>query len=108
MALNQVQVKFVNEAVRPMIEKLILFRSQLDAFVLDFDNQQTALPTNATVLDDNADGSAPRADAPQIQGTHVSQLRTFCLNMRDQISGAALNTLVQLAVRDVDTILRSR
>lgn len=107
MALNPVQVKFINEAVRPTIEKLILFRSQLDAFVLDFDNQQTALPTNGTVLDDNQDGTAPRTDAPQLTGAQVSQLRTFCANMRDQISGTALNTLVALSVRPVETILRS-
>ena len=107
MALTQPQAKFVNEAVRPMIEKLILFRSQLDAFVLDFDNQQAPLPTNATVLDDNADGSAPRADAPQLTGAQVSQLRTFAANMRDQISGTALNTLVSVAVRPVEAILRN-
>lgn len=41
MPLNPVQVKFVNEAVRPMVERVIFFRSQLDAFVQDFDNQQT-------------------------------------------------------------------
>lgn len=106
MPLNQVQVKFVNEAVRPTIERLIFFRSQLDAFVLDYDNQQTVLPTTATVLDDNADGSAPRPDAPQLTGAQVASLRTFCANMRDQISTTALNTLVNVAVRPVEMILR--
>lgn len=107
MALNTVQVKFVNEAARPMIERLILFRSQLDAFVIDFDNQQTPLPTDATVLTDNEAGTAARTDAPQLTGAQMNQLRLFCANMRDQISGTALNTLVGLSVRSIETILRS-
>lgn len=108
MPLNPVQVKFVNEVVRPMTERIILFRSQLDAFVLDFDNQQTPLPTSATALDDNADGTAPRADAPQLTGAQCTQLRNFAIGMRDQISGTALNTLIQVAVRDIENILRQR
>lgn len=107
MALNQNQVKFTNEVIRPMIEKLIRFRSELDAFVIDYANQQTPLPTNAVSLDDNSDGSAPRTDAPTIQGTHAASLNTFCTNMRDTISGAALNTLVQLSVRPVEQIIRN-
>jgi hypothetical protein len=106
MALNQVQVQFVNDVVRPMVEKLIRFRSEMDAFVLDFDNQQTPLPTNATVLDDNAGGTAPRTDAPNITGAQVSNLRTFCANMRDQITPTSLNTLISVAVRPVEVILR--
>lgn len=89
-----------------MIEKLIRFRSELDAFVVDYANQQTPLPTTAVSLDDNTDGTAPRTDAPTIQGSHVASLNTFCTNMRDTISGPALNTLVQLAVRPVESILR--
>ena len=107
MPLTQVQVKFVTEAVRPMVEKLILFRSQLDAFVLDFDNPQTPLPTNGTVLDDNATGDAPRPDAPQLTGAQVTALRNFAAGMRDQISGTSLNTLVTVAVRSVEQILRN-
>jgi hypothetical protein len=107
MALNQVQVKFVNEAIRPMIEKLIRFRSELDALVVDFDNQQTPLPTDGTVLTDNTDGSAPRADAPQITGAQATALRTFCAGMRDQINASAHNILVQLSVRSVEQILRN-
>jgi hypothetical protein len=106
MALNPNQVRFVNEVARPMIEKLIRFRSELDAFVMDYANQQTPLPTNAVSLDDNADGTAPRMDAPTLQGSHVASLNTFCTNMRDTISGATLNTLIQLSVRPVETILR--
>lgn len=106
MALNPQQVKFTNEVVRPMIEKLIRFRSELDAFVVDYANQQTPLPTTAVNLDDNESGTAPRADAPTILGSQVVSLNTFCTNMRDQISGTALNTLVQLSVRPVENILR--
>lgn len=106
MALTPVQVTFVNDVVRPMVEKLILFRSQLDAFVLDFDNQQSPIPTNASVLDDNNTGTAPRTDAPNITGAQANSLRGFCANMRDQISGVALNTLISVAVRDIEAILR--
>lgn len=106
MALNPVQVKFVNEVVRPMVEKLIRFRSELDAFTLDFANQLTPLPTTAAALDDNSTGTAPRTDAPNITGAQVVSLNTFCTNMRDQISGASLNTLVSVAVRPVEQILR--
>jgi hypothetical protein len=106
MALTPVQVNFVNQAVRPTIEQLILFRSRLDAFILDFDNQQVPLPTNATVLDDNDTGTAPRADAPQLTGAQVSALRTFCFNMKGQLSDANLATLVSVSVRSVETILR--
>lgn len=107
MALTPTQVTFVNEVVRPMIEKLIRFRSELDAFVLDYANQQTPLPTTAVNLDDNTSGTAPRTDAPTLQGSNVASLNTFCTNMRDQISGTALNTLVQLSVRPVEQILRN-
>jgi hypothetical protein len=106
MALTPVQVGFVTEAVRPTVEMLILFRSRLDAFILDFDNQQTPLPTNATVLDDNVSGTAPRTDAPQLTGAQVTALRTFCGNMKGQLSDANLATLVSVSVRSVETILR--
>jgi hypothetical protein len=106
MALNQTQVKFVNEAIRPMVEELILFKSKLDAFVLDFDNQQTPLPTNATVLDDNDAGTAPRIDAPQITGAQATSLRTFCFNMSAQITPASLAALVNVSARPVEHILR--
>ena len=106
MPLNPVQVAFVQDAVRPTIEEIILFRSKLDAFVLDFDNQQTPLPTTAALLDDNAAGTAPRTDAPTLTGQQVSNLRTFCANMRDQVTAANLNTLITLSAQTLETILR--
>ena len=106
MALNPVQVAFVNETCRPLIEKLIKARYELDAFVLDFDNQQTPLPTAATDLDDNSNGTAPRTDAPTLQGDQMTQLRNFAANMRDQISSVALDSLVALSVRPVAAIIR--
>jgi len=106
MPLNPVQVAFVQDAVRPMIEGIILFRSKLDAFVLDFDNQQTPLPTTAVALDDNPAGMAPRSDAPTITGQQVSNLRTFCANMRDQVTTTNLNALITLSVQTLEAILR--
>lgn len=106
MPLNQTQVKFVGVS-RQMVEKLIRFRSELDAYVLDYDNQgASALPTTAVALDDNEAGTAPRADAPAITGAQIQSLRGFALGMRDQISGATLNTLISVSVRSVEEILR--
>lgn len=105
MALNLVQVQFVGVA-RQMVEKIIRFRSELDAFVLDYDNQQVPLPTTAAALEDNDSGVAPRADAPNLSGAQVQSLRGFCLGMRDQITPATLNTLISVAARPVEAILR--
>lgn len=105
--LNEVQRAYINETVRPMIERIILFRDELDAFVLEADNQQTPIPNVADTLNDGTGGITPRTDAPTLQGTHVTQLRNFAAGMRDQISGAALNALVALSVRDVRTITRT-
>lgn len=107
MALTQPQVKFVNDVVRPHIERLIRFTSELDAFTLDYANQQTPLPTDSTVLTDSADGSAARADAPQLTGAMVASLATFTANMRANINAASLNALVAAAVRPVEAILRN-
>lgn len=105
--LNPVQRTFVNETMRPMIERIIMIRDELDSYVLEADNQQTPIPNVADVLNDGNDGTTPRTDAPQLQGIHATQLRNFASTMRDQISGVALNTLITLAVRDVRTINRS-
>lgn len=105
--LNEVQVKFVNETVRPMIEDLIAMRYRLEAFVLDFDNQQTPIVSDAQVLNDGAGGVTNRSDAPTLTGTNITQLRTFANNMLGQLSGASLNALIALAVRDVNTIVKS-
>lgn len=106
MPLNTVQVAFVNESARPMVESLIRYRSELEAFVLQFDNQQDAIPTSAVALDDNSTGTAPRDDAPLLTGQRVSQLRTFANDMFSQIDSVALDILVSLAVRPVGNIIR--
>lgn len=106
MALNQVQVKLVNEVVRPWIEQVIRMTSQMDAFLLDMNNQQVPLPTTAVNLDDNADGTAPRADAPVLTGQMVENLRLFTTTMRGAVSAQALQQLVSASVRPVEQILR--
>lgn len=105
ISLDPVQRAYINEVARPMIENLIRFRYQLDAFVLDTDNQQNPIPNISDVLNDNDSGTAPRSDAPQITGANITQLRNFAASMRDQISQTALTALVKLAVRDVQTII---
>lgn len=106
ITINEVQRQYIQEVVRPMIERLIAFRYALDAFVLDTDNQQTPIPNVADVINDNQSLTGPRSDAPQLNGSHITQLRNFAANMRDQITGPALNTLVSVAVRDVQRIIR--
>jgi hypothetical protein len=105
--LNPVQVAFVQEAARPTIEKLIRARSVLDAFVLDYDNMQTPIVADSEVLNDAPGGVTPRTDAPNLTGTNLLQLRNFAANMRDQINGVALNSLIELSVRSVEDILRN-
>lgn len=104
--LNQVQRDYVNDVARPMIERLINIRYQLDAFVLDTDNQQTAIPNIADVLNDGVTGLSPRNDAPTLNGNQITQLRNFAATMRDQINGPALNALIQSAVRPIQLILK--
>ncbi len=105
MPLNLTQVSFVRTS-RQMIERLIKMRFELDAYVLDFDHQQVPLPTDAVALDDNSTGTVPRDDAPELTGAKVQSMRNFAAGMRDQINDVALASLVELAVRDVDTIVR--
>lgn len=104
--LNDVQKKFVQETCRPLIEDLIKFHSRLNSFVLDYDNQQTAITVDTEILNDGI-GNNPRTDAPNLTGQRLSQLRSFAANMRDQISSATLDVLVELSVRDVNTIIRN-
>lgn len=103
--LNEVQVKFVNEAVRPFIEYLISVRYRLDTFVKDVDNQQSAIASNTEVLNDG-DGLNPRSDAPALTGQNIAQLRNFANNMLGQIDDVALAALIKLAVRDLNTIVK--
>ena len=108
MPLNPVQVKFANEVVRPFIEKIILHCSQLDAFISDYDNQQTPLPSSgATPIDDNATGTAPREDAPTLTGAQIGAFRTFVGNMRAQVSAGNLASLIEASVRPLEAILRN-
>ena len=107
MALNPVQVAFVREVVRPLVERIILHCNQLDAFIADYDNQQTPIPNSgSTPLDDNNDGTAPRIDAPQLTGDQIGALRTFVGNMRAAVSAGSYNALVSVSVRSVEAILR--
>lgn len=108
MPLNPVQVRFVTDVCRPMIERIIYFRSQLDAFVLAFDNQQNPLPGTGVSLEDATGGTTPRVDVPTLTGAQTTALRNFCLTMRDQITPASLNTLINVSARDLESILRDR
>ena len=105
--LNAVQKAFVSEAARPMIEDLIKFKARLDAFIVDFDNQETPIASTSDALADGAN-DLPRTDAPQLTGANLTTMRTICGNMSGQLSGATYNAMVRLAVRDLDTILKER
>jgi len=104
--LNEVQRLFINETVRPAIEKIINFRYQLVQLVDEMSNQQTPIANTTDVLGDGPGGTVPRSDAPALTGQNVAQLLTFATGMRDQVSTAALNQLIQLAVRSVNQIVQ--
>ena len=109
MALNQVQVDFVNEVARPHFEAMVKMIDGLDIFIADYDAIQgsaDALPEDATVLDDNADGTAPRADAPQLTGLLVKQLRNFSNTMSGTVNAAQKDILIAAMVRGLATVLR--
>lgn len=106
-ALNEVQRTFVGDVARPMVERLIAFRAELDLFIQDYDNQQAPVLNNADQLGDNAAGTAPRTDAPILTGANLASLRTFCGNMVTQLSDANRNAMIALAVRDLRTIVKS-
>lgn len=104
--LNQVQRDFVNGVARPHIEKLIEVYYLCDMFAKDYDNQQSAIAATADQLGDGEGGIAPRVDAPVLTGAQLQSLRTFSVNMRDQINAAALAQLIQAAVRSVKGIVQ--
>jgi hypothetical protein len=104
--LNEVQIDLVQITVRPALEKLVGIRYYLDALVQELDNQQDPIANTADDLNDATGGLSPRTDAPTLQGSHVTQLRNFAANMRDQIDGTALNTLTSLMVRDVNKVIQ--
>ena len=89
------------------LEKIINFYYYLDGLVTELDNQQDAITNSVDELGDDGTGLNPRSDAPTLTGQHVAQLRAFAANMRDQVSASALDILVSLAVRDVNTIIRN-
>lgn len=104
--LNEEQRNYVNGTARPQIERLVAIWHELDAFVREADNQQDPIANVADILNDGTNGTTPRTDGPQLMGSHITQLRNFCANMRDQISSTALNTLITLMVRDFRTVVK--
>jgi len=108
MALNQVQVDFVNEAARPHMEEIIRALHVLDTFVADYDAIQgsaDALPEDATVLDDGAGGTAPRTDAPQLTGVQVKTLRDLSNSMSAVVIQATKTVLISKMVRPLSQVL---
>ena len=103
--LDPVQVAFMNEAVRPMLEALVKFKFRADAFVLDYDNQQNAIATTADDLGDGVDGLTPRVGAPTWTGTRLAQFRTLNGNMADQLDGATLDVMIELMVNALHNVV---
>ena len=62
--LDPVQVAFMNETIRPALEDLVRFKFRVDAFILDYDNQQHAIVKDADDLGEGVDGTTPRGGAP--------------------------------------------
>ena len=103
--LNEVQRAYINETVRPAIENMIKFRYKLAMLVDEMSNQADPILNNADTLGDGEGGTVARTDAPELTGQNVQQLLGFATTMRDQVSTVELNSLIKLAVRDVNTIV---
>lgn len=103
--LDPVQVAFMNETVRPALEALVKFKFRADAFVLDYDNQQVAIVTDGDDLGDGVDGAVPRVGAPVWTGTRLSQFRVLVGDMADQLEGPTLDIMIELMVRDLNSVI---
>ena len=103
--LDPVQVAFINETVRPMLDALVKFKFRVDAFVLDYDNQQNAIATTADDLGDDPSGTAPRIGAPAWTGTRLGQFRRLGGDMADALDGVTLNVMIELMVRDLNNVI---
>lgn len=109
--MNQVQVKFINEAARPHMEDIVRALHILDTFIADYDALQAstdALPEDTTVLNDNKTGDAPREDAPTLTGANVKALRDFSANMSAIVTPAAKTVLIGKMVRPLSVVLEVR
>ena len=105
--LTTEQKVFVNKTIRQGLEYVVRLRYYLDALVSAIDNQADPIAADTEVLNDDRLSDAPRADAPQLQGVHIKQLRDLAAGMRDQISAENTSALSSLMVRDLDTVIRS-
>ena len=105
--LTTEQKVFVNKTIRQGLEYVVRLRYYLDALVSAIDNQVDPIAADTEVLNDDRLSDAPRADAPQLQGVHIKQLRDLAAGMRDQISAENTSALSSLMVRDLDTVIRS-
>ena len=105
--LTPEQKVFVNKTIRQGLEYVVRLRYYLDALVSAIDNQADPIAADTEVLNDDRLSDAPRADAPQIQGVHIKQLRDLAAGMRDQISAENTSALSSLMVRDLDTVIRN-
>ena len=103
--LDQVQVAFMNETVRPALEALVKFKFRADAFVLDYDNQQVPIVTDGDDLGDDPAGTAPRIGAPVWTGTRLAQFRTLIGSMADTLDGATLDVMIELMVRSLNNVV---
>jgi len=107
MALNKVQQDFVNNALRPAIERTIQNKHYEDTFIADYDAIQAsadALPEDATILDDA--GDAPRSDAPTLTGIQGSQLRSLLAARSAVITPVIEETFIGKMVRSLNSVLR--
>ena len=105
--LTTEQKVFVNKTKRQGLEYVVRLRYYLDALVSAIDNQADPIAADTEVLNDDRLSDAPRADAPQLQGVHIKQLRDLAAGMRDQISAENTSALSSLMVRDLNTVIRS-
>lgn len=109
MPLNPVQVDFINQAARQHMETVVRILHELDIFAADYDALQggvDALPEDGTVLDDAEGGAGPRADAPELTGLVLKQLRDFSASMSAVVTPTAKDTLISRMVRSLGVVLK--
>lgn len=109
MSLNPIQVAHVNGVIRPFLETLVGAKDAMDTFVAEYDALQdgpNALPEDATIMLDGADGTVSRVDAPLMTGAIIKTIRDRAASMSAVITPTEFAILIDLMVRDLASVRR--
>lgn len=101
--MDKIQTRFVNEVVRPIIEKLTMGQSMAATFSKDYaalQSGENAIPATSDILDDGRD------DAPILTGAYIQELAAICAAIEAATTGAQKVELIQKSVRPLDVIYK--